>query len=298
MRSVFIFPSRFGWLFIVLCMCLFLLGTNYQNNLMLLLCFLLVGLLLINLHASYWNFVRLNLKLNAISPGYAGDHAILRLDSNASKRTKTAHGLIYVSSFNNQERHSIDCDTDTTGEISMQLPTRGIYRVPRLTIESYYPLGIYRCWTHLDFDRHIFVYPKPVPCPVKLYNQASDNDEGSGLQESAGTEDFDGLKSYVVGDSLHRVAWKQVAKQQQWLSKQFSSNTAVVGWLKLSVVDSDAVELALSQLAFQINQCSQKNVCFGLQLGNYSIAPSQGDAHRTDCLKALACYPNRPENIA
>ena len=45
-RSIFIFPAKFGALFLALCALLFLLGTNYQNNLMLLLCYFLVALFL------------------------------------------------------------------------------------------------------------------------------------------------------------------------------------------------------------------------------------------------------------
>jgi hypothetical protein len=37
-EKIFIFPSRFGFWFLILAALLFVLGTNYQNNLMRLLC--------------------------------------------------------------------------------------------------------------------------------------------------------------------------------------------------------------------------------------------------------------------
>ena len=43
-KNIFIFPSRFGGLYLFLCLGLFILGTNYQNNLMILLCYFLVSL--------------------------------------------------------------------------------------------------------------------------------------------------------------------------------------------------------------------------------------------------------------
>ena len=79
LRSIFIIPSRFGWLYLLLCISLFVLGTNYQNNLMLLLCFIMLAILLINLHASYWNFARLSLNLKAIPPGYADSQVSTKL---------------------------------------------------------------------------------------------------------------------------------------------------------------------------------------------------------------------------
>ena len=46
-QRIYILPSRLGLWFAVLVVLLYLLGTNYQNNLILLLSFLLIGLLLL-----------------------------------------------------------------------------------------------------------------------------------------------------------------------------------------------------------------------------------------------------------
>ncbi|WP_100658325.1 DUF58 domain-containing protein [Alteromonas flava] len=296
LKNVFIFPSRFGWLFVALCISLFILGTNYQNNLMLLLCFWLVGVLLINLHASYWNFARLQLAITSFPAGYAGDTVKLKLTTQLPNQRRRAHGRLLISVLNNTAQQSIDLDTANENTYRYELLERGVHHLPRLTFESYFPLGIFRCWTHLDFAREVVVFPKPQPCQVNLIQQADALEEGGNALTTAGSEDFAGLSQYVAGDNINRVAWKQVAKQQQWLSKRFESTTSASGWLRLAVIDSGNLEHALSELAYQVNQCSQQNVRFGLQLGNMQIPPEQGEGHRLACLRALAYYPDSPGN--
>ena len=296
MRSVFILPTAFGWLYVVLCICLFILGTNYQNNLMLILCFILVAIMLISLHASYWNFVRLTLKLSPIPSGYAGDTVSATLSLNTANKTKTTHGILTIAEYRHPNAMQVDCDTTDKVSLSWQLGKRGRHQLPRLTLFNTFPFGLYKCWTHLDFDYQYLAYPLPEECRLQLHQlQRDSDDDGVSLLTQPGNEDFAGLKNYVPGDSLNRVAWKQVAKQQQWVSKAFDTPVSVVGWLKLPVVDTESLESALSKLAHQVNVCSQQQITFGLQLGTYSIAPANGEQHRLACLRALALYPEHPD---
>lgn len=295
MRSVFILPSAFGWMYLALCLCLFLLGTNYQNNVMLLLCFLLIGLFLLNLHASYWNFARLNLTLSAIPPGYEGDHVQAKLKiHDAQSKSAKFQGLLSIQEYRVGQSISIDSNDSDNIMLPFNLAKRGILQLPRITFSSVYPFGLYNCWTHIDFDRHLTVYPRPLQSDLNLQrlNNEDESDDGSYVAVS-GSDDFAGLNPYVVGDSINRIAWKHVAKQQQWVIKSFESQTSMTGWLKLPMVTTNDIEIALSKLAFQINACTRRNITFGLDLGVSKIQPASGEAHRQNCLLALAKYPHR-----
>lgn len=299
LSSIFIFPSRFGWLFLVLCLALFLLGTNYQNNLMLILCYLMVSLFLLNLHAAYWNFARLCLRVNAIPNGYAGDRSSFHLSTANPNEARRCKGSIHVSEYGHSFSHVLDCDSAQQFDLPIENPKRGIHRFPRLTISSYYPLGLYRCWTHLDFKRQLIVYPKPLPARLNIQWQEDAQHGEQGLKSRSGHDDFAGLKPYQPGDSLQRVAWKHVAKHQAWQSKAFDSDVAASGWLSLpSAVNANEIEQTLSQLADQINQCSRNDVKFGLELGTVRIEPASGESHRVECLTALAAYPKRLSGVS
>ena len=294
MRSIFILPSTFGWMYIGLCICLFLLGTNYQNNIMLLLCFLLVAIFLLNLHASFWNFARLNLSVNAIPAGYQGDQVEAKLTlTEPNCYSDKFNGVLTISEYKSQDSISIDCLDLTEIQLPILLSKRGVHHLPRITLSSLFPFGLYKCWTHIDFDRQLLVYPLPIPTELSLLslNQAENDSQGGSLITNSGSDDFAGLKPYMLGDSLQRISWKHVAKQQQWVSKSFESETSVIGWLRLPVVATTDLETALSKLTYQIGLCSQRNITYGLDLGTEKIPPSSGELHRKHCLLALARYP-------
>ncbi|MEC9334228.1 MAG: hypothetical protein VX786_04235, partial [Pseudomonadota bacterium] len=78
-NSIFILPSGFGWSFIILSLCLFLLGTNYQNNLMLLLSYLCLSIMLLTLFYTHQNFARLALKATPPSPFHCNLQGELQL---------------------------------------------------------------------------------------------------------------------------------------------------------------------------------------------------------------------------
>jgi len=152
MRSIFILPSTFGWMYIGLCICLFLLGTNYQNNIMLLLCFLLVAIFLLNLHASFWNFARLNLSVNAIPAGYQGDQVEAKLTlTEPNCYSAKFNGVLTISEYKSQDSISIDCQDLTEIQLPILLSKRGVHHLPRITLSSLFPFGLYKCWTHIDF---------------------------------------------------------------------------------------------------------------------------------------------------
>ena len=63
---------------------LFLFGANYQNNLMLLPCYFLLALLLVNLLASYINFARIDLQIGKCPEVFVSDDLNVPLWLNAN----------------------------------------------------------------------------------------------------------------------------------------------------------------------------------------------------------------------
>lgn len=291
-HNIFIFPSLFGLLFFLLCICLFLLGTNYQNNLILSLCYFLLALLLINLFTSYRNFSRLKISLGKSQNVYAGDHirCPLWLSRNPSSRI-FAQGKLHFKFWQQDDEVAAEIDSRQNPIwLNLPAPRRGEIPLPRLTVACYYPLGLYRCWTHLLFNQSAIVYPKPVPCELNLDDSSDGTNADEGHSAALGQDDFDGLKSYQQGDPLYHVAWKQVAKGQGMISKAFSSSQASQGWLRLLPCAADDLEHRLGQLCFQVNLLSQQQVAFGLDLGRVQIPPASGHKQQQACLTALARF--------
>ncbi|MCU7553848.1 DUF58 domain-containing protein [Alteromonas sp. ASW11-19] len=288
LKSVFIFPSWFGWGYLLMCGCLFILGTNYQNNLMLLLCYFLLALMLITLFTSYQNFARLTIRATPVKPVYAGEPAMLALMVRTDADEKPVHGQIEVTWWQQPAPLTVDLDSHPPHfSLPYVTQTRGIIKLPRVTISSLFPLGLYRCWTHLDFQQTLTVYPRPIPCQVTLYPE---DDEGSDTSsEQPGHDDFYALRGYQVGEPLQRIAWKNIAKGGDWVSKTFSQPQRQTGCLRMS--GGEPVETALGKLAFQVIALSEQGAYFGLHLGHIKVPLGSGDAHKHQCLCALARFP-------
>lgn len=298
MSNVFIFPSKFGIAFCLLCGLLFILGTNYRNNLMLLLAYFLLAIFLVTLLNSYANFARLKVQLGKVKPAYAGSECALPLWLGENDKKAIAalncHGRLHFRLWQQPVQRSIESEQYSNPVVILvETRRRGYFTPPRITIESYYPIGLFRCWTHLRFKAQILVYPNPIPCDLRTESRTTTDEDGAQLSTSIGNTDFDSLKPYTPGESLNRVAWKLVAKGQEMMTKQFADANHAAIWLDLKNYLTDDLELAISQLTWLAIDLSQRQACFGLRLGQTEVAPDTGNSHLETCLEKLSLYsPN------
>lgn len=305
MQSIFVLPTAFGWGFLLTAISLFLLGTNYQNNLMLLLSYTLLSLELLALFHSYLNFARLSIKIGRTSHACANEVVMVPFTVVLSDRQNNVKpaGSLQLSwlpaqlppSLNAQQdtfqttplMTTLDLDKDPLEfSVPVRFTQRGRYMLPRLTCASVYPLGLFRCWTHLDFAQHLFVYPAPINGSTAM---VSSNKAYPSDNITSGSDDFFALDAYKEGDPLNRVSWKHVAKNGQWVSKEFSNHQGTAHLLTLN--PSMALEKALSHLSYHIYTLHRQKQSYGLKLANTTIGPGHSSEHKKQCLKALALYP-------
>ena len=304
-QSIFILPTKFGGLFLCVTIFIFLIGTNYQSNILRLLSFFLLSLFIVHMFASYLNFARLFVSLGFIKPIFAGTTAAIPLHILPSKVGRPARGTLWINFMQTQTKEknrfqSVELDdTENIANIRYFTRERGIYVLPRMTLQCDYPLGLFRCWTHLQFAQLMTVYPSPVVSQLKLdeISQLHRDAESAAMtgKKNDQNDDFAGLNKYQRGDPLHSVAWKQMARTGQMMTKEFVGYAQPKGYLHLPV--DTPIEKALGQLSYQINYCQQNNIVFGLFLPHVHIAPGQGDKHKVKCLDALASFPTTAPNM-
>lgn len=284
-RSIFIFPSRFGFVYLFVCLFLFTLGTNYQNNLILLLSFTLVGFFITSILFSYANLSGLTIKSGQCEAVYVKDTAMVPI-----YLTDCLNRNLLTFSFKGQLESTLDLAAEHDKVLVAYRPMqRGLVNPGRLTLKSYFPLGLLRCWTHLDLDIEILVYPEPIEDHVPLIEiDDIDSQNDTPFDELS---DFSGIKDHVQGESLSRISWKHVARNQQKLvSKQFSDADVTPQWLTINQIRDAENELKLSKLAYAVNYYGKQQVLFGLELNKTRIPPGTSDEHRQACLKALALW--------
>lgn len=284
-HSIFIFPSFFGLVYLLVCLFLFVLGTNYQNNLILLLTYALVGFFVTSILFSYANLSGLTLKSGHATPIHANETTQIPIYlSNCLDRNTLTFSFI-------QQREAtlnLAAEQDKV-MVPFKAKQRGLINPQRVMLKSYFPLGLLRCWTHIDLSIEVLVYPAMVEAHVPLLQLDDPTEEQQ--KNTPDHDDFAGIREYIQGESISRISWKHVARNQHKLvSKQFTSDECDPMWLSINQLRDNDVENKLCKLAHAVEYYSHQNVLFGLELNKTSIPPGMGEEHRLACLEALALW--------
>lgn len=304
-RNIFILPTKFGFAFIFLDVLLFLLGTNYQNNTILLLSYLFASLFLTVMMHCFFNFSGLKFSSSALNNNFANRKTIVPINILTSRKHYDINCNFYsnvdTTSIKNPEIICVEQTEIGHNQILVPYPSlkRGKHKLGRIKVFSEYPLGLFISWSMLDFSHQITVYPSPIQIKEHQSNLSKLNDDKKSylnrIEKSAGNDDFFELKNYVEGESQASIAWKQLARGQGKLSKHYNSNLGSLHCLKLSEMPSSFIEDKLSNLCFLILELTKKDQEFGLLLDSsnskiITIKPNSGLQHQQSCLTALAEY--------
>lgn len=289
-KNLFIFPSAFGLIFLVVVLVIWLLGTNYQNNLILALAFFMIGLLVVTILHTFQNLNRLELEYVGETEVFAGGLAKVRLAVKSHRKRNVCHSVHLYWQHERDMTLTFDLASDAIHEILMPIQStkRGMLRLPRLGISTSFPFGLIRCWSWLNLDVSILVYPKPLPGLLKQGEIEGDEDSLQTVAKKG--QDFGSLREYDPSDGLRNVYWKALARGQGLLVKEFEQQLSQDVWIDFDAVLAADLETKLSIMCFWVQEYEQKNMIFGLRLPNTSIPPGAGATHIKKCLSALAIF--------
>lgn len=286
-RRVYILPTRHGLTF-GLALILMLIGSiNYSLSLGYVLTFLLAGMAIVSILHTFRNLVQLVVAAGRVDPVFAGD---------------TAHFEIHLENGRAEPRVAIDANTggavvsaDIPGRgaaclsIPVPAPRRGRLDLPRVTLETRFPLGLIRAWSYVQPTMQTLVYPRPdesgLPPPRPIEGM------GSASTTGIGNEDFASLREYQPSDSPRHIAWKAAARGDTMLTKQFSgraSEERLFDWEHLPV--KLGTEERLSRLARWALLAHAGGARFALHLPGVEVPLGAGEAHLALCLEKLALF--------
>lgn len=287
-KNLYILPTAAGWAFLLLALIIWLLGTNYQNNLILALSYLQLSLMVVVILHTYNNMSGLYIESLGADEGHAGQ----RIDFKFQVMSDNAFGCHYLKlgwADTVPTLYDIEGSSTQLVRVGVKANQRGRFWPGRLLVQSEFPMGLVKCWSWLRFENEVIVYPRPVEraLPVVLGGSA----EGTGeVEPDLDGEEFLGYRQYHPGDGLRRIAWKQYARERGLYSKVYGSGRANNEYLYWSQFFSGDVELALSQMTYWAVAWHRENRGFGLSLPTVEIAFGSGDAHLAEVLSALAVY--------
>ena len=299
-RRIYVLPSMRGWSVIGIAILLLLVGINYQLSLAYVVAFLLGGLMQVALHATYRNLRGLKIRVGKSPRCIAGETLQFPLTVFSPERMR--EGVLIERGIKKRKervkvahltqrpkRLRIAADAQYAHTIELPAAQRGVVSLGRLLIESRAPYGLIRAWSYAHFEWVGLIEPIPEePAPTLPYAT------GSNAQPHARADvahDPDMLREYAHGDSLKRVAWKQVAKSGEWYTR--TGETGQRGEVELSWQDTllTDTEARLSRIAAWIDRARNENAAFSLTLPNGHLPLADSAPHHDEALSMLATFP-------
>ncbi|MGQ0622146.1 MAG: DUF58 domain-containing protein [Panacagrimonas sp.] len=288
-NRIYIVPTRFGWGFAIMCVVMLLGAMNYSNSMAFALAFLLVGLGLVCMHHTHANLLAIQLRAGRAQPVFVGEtaHFELLID-NPSSRPRYALEASWARELPAEPGTHVPGLGFGAIRLTAVAPRRGWLDSGVFSVSTEFPLGLFHAWSWIHLDLRCLVFPHPahsgLPPPV------AGGSGGAASGSRAGQDEFSGLRTYQRGDSLRSIHWKSVPKSRMPMVKQFSESVEQALWLSWDSMSTPEVEARLSQLTRWVLDADREGRAYGLRLPGMSIAPGRGEAHRFECLKALALF--------
>jgi uncharacterized protein (DUF58 family) len=256
-RHVFVLPTSFGWGFGVMLVFMALGGLNFNNNMALMLVFLLATIAQLTTLIAYRNLSGLKVDNVYAEPVFCGE---------------TAHFRVFISNGDEHQRFAVqagftetqdcrDIKLNSCEPFHMTRPTlkRGWLEMPSFRLETRFPLGLFKAWSWIFPQTRCLVYPSPArnapPLPKTGQGEAGQASKGDG-------EQVHGLRKYQPGDSIYRVAWRASARHNELYSLEMEG-----------VITADHRQLSYS-----------------LKLPGEQVPSGHGAGHRSKCLELLALH--------
>ncbi len=289
-RSLYMLPTRNGFMFGLLLFVLLLAAINYENGLAYALTFWLASMAVVSMLYTHRNLLGLKISAGSCLPVFAGDTAQFVLNLK-NELDVPRLGLSVLISKNEVGR--IDLEAGDQGSVVLPVKTarRGYVDMPSVNLSTNFPIGLLYTWSRkIQIEHQCLVYPKPGPQRPIIGGR--DHEQKRELGARGDGDDFIGVREYQFGDSPKHIDWKAAARGQGLQTKRFGGEARSIVWLDWDSLEGIDAETRLSQLCRWVLDAEEQGMIYGLRLPDSTINPATGEAHRHSCLEALALFGN------
>ncbi len=289
-RRVYVLPTRAGLGYAAALLVMLIGSINYNLGLGYVLTFLLAGLGVVAILHTFRNLVRLKVSHGRTPPVFAGEMAMFHilLASDVERRALRLW-------LPNGGEIRTDVPIDEPADVPLSLPAerRGWLTLPRIGLETTWPLGLIRAWAYCVPDARCLVYARPATkAPPLPWAQSRETGRHGG--GGRGRDDFAGFRDHQPADPPRHVAWKIAARRSEdapLLTKQFEgATTASRVWIDWQALPGVDVEARLSILTRWALEAHASGFEWGLRLPGAQLAPGSGQPHLDTALRMLALH--------
>ncbi len=290
-NQIYIFPTRYGFVFLFAVIFMLLVGAIYNNNLVNLLAFFLSAVSIVCMVQTHDNLKGVKIKTLRAGSGFADSFLTIETSlENPSRITRFNLDVrIPELDFFEEASDSNPIPAFSRGQYQTvyRSKQRGVFNIKRVRISSIYPLGLFYTWTYVTTESQYFIYPK-ANGKLPLPQQATDGDDHS--ESQAYGEDFSGHRNFQKTDSPRRVDWKAYARGRGLMIKEFKAGSSRSLLLDLEACPQNNIEERLEQLSQWIEYCRKKEIRFALKMPDQSLSSGSGNSHVKKALELLAKY--------
>ncbi len=284
-RHVFVLPTSFGWGFGIMLVFMALGGLNFNNNMALMLVFLLATIAQLTTLIAYRNLSGLKIDSIFPEPVFCGESAHFRVFiSNGDERQRFA-----VQAGFKKSQDCRDFKLNVCEPLHLKCPTlkRGWLKMPSFRLETRFPLGLFKAWSWVFPQSRCLVYPSPAinapPLPKTGHGMVGQAAKGDGDQ-------IHGLRKYQPGDSMQRIAWRASARQDELYTLEMETPREDACELDWNLLQGGDIETRLSILTAWVIAADHKQLSYSLKLPDAQLPSGSGVNHRSKCLELLALY--------
>ena len=284
-RHIYVMPTRFGFWFGILLALMTLGGLNFNNNMTLMLAFLLTAIAQLTTVLAYRDQVGRRINAIRASPVFAGEHARFRvLLKNPEERHRFA-----IQAVTPTARDCKDIEPHHSEHLTLRQMThrRGWIKMDPFRIENRYPFGFFRAWSVIIPSARCLVYPRPAVHPPAL-PKTGRGDFGAAHRGEG--DHFHGLREFQPGDPLRRIAWRSSARHQTLYSRVMETPSEEACELNWYLMGAGDTEQKLSILTAWILKAERLQIPYSLEMPGAALPAELGEDHKEACLEILALY--------
>lgn len=292
-RQIFIVPNRYGLAFLGLILLIYVLGTNYQNNLMLGLAFWLLALFVLSILLTYHNLAGLRLQAGPTAMGWLDD----TLTYHWRVQGKREHYGILIRQPDGGWHNlpNVSSSVNRRVDVVRHFSRRGVYAAQRQRIESRFPFGWVTAWTYFQPVQQVIVWPK---CKDHgRVNHAVGEQGKTRAGQIFAREGWQAARPYQLGDSPRQVLWRHYVRRGELLVKAAEPQHSAPQHLTFAALEDMALEPALEQLAFWVHDSFTHERPWSLKLDHEFIPLSCSVEHYHLSLTALARFRLHQEGV-
>lgn len=295
-------PTRSGYIMMLVVFAMLIASINYGNNMAYILTFLLFSLMLVGMVYARYNLKGLAIANVMPRSVFAGERLWIDFElHNQSKGRRFGIWLAYPGLTNPEELSgpfSTEASSNTTVGLSFITAHRGRFILPYIELMTVYPLGLFIVNGKIAVEKPYLVYPRPEGNRPWPEPEILSEEQYSGIiHHMKGGEDFTGVRPYRIGESMHHIDWKAVARGRPLSIKEFTGGGSACLYFNWEHLEGMGVEGRLSQLCQWVLAADEQGIEFGLKLPGIIIKPGAGSTHTLRCLESLALFQFQREEV-